>query len=147
MFNMYVKDLSDATASKHNFYRVTPEEIAMSEAEIPLPVELKAFYHEIGYGFFHRGYGSINRLLSPLQFKQINNKEDFYANDPELELYFERYNGLKYLFMEINEGLYLAIDKVDENGKNAIYLFDDKIANSLLEFLVMYDKHPGFFES
>jgi hypothetical protein len=52
-----------------------------------------------------------------------------------LELYDQLYHGDKLLFFEVNEGIYLAIDKKDENGKNEIYYFKDKIANSLESFI------------
>ena len=52
-----------------------------------------------------------------------------------MELYDQLYHGDKLLFFEVYEGVYLAIDKKDENGKNAIYYFSDKIADSLESFI------------
>ncbi|MET4141982.1 hypothetical protein ABIB30_004375 [Pedobacter sp. UYP1] len=45
------------------------------------------------------------------------------------------YDGDKLLFFEINEGVYLAIDKEAKNGENKIYYFDKEIFNSLESFI------------
>jgi len=150
MFNRFKKykvKLGDkATQKKHLLYAVKDEDIEFIENYTPLPIELRVFYREIGYGFFHTGLGAFYRLLSPMQLKQINCREDFYKYDIELDSYEERYNGEKYLFFEVNEGIYLAIDKKDYNGKNSIYLFDKKIANSLEDFLSSFDENPNYFD-
>lgn len=78
---------------------------------------------------------SFDRLLSPLQVAQITLKEDHYEADPDLEVYDDMYDGDKLLFFEINEGLYLAIDKETKNGKNKIYYFDEVIFDSLESFI------------
>ncbi|WP_367268576.1 SMI1/KNR4 family protein [uncultured Pedobacter sp.] len=50
------------------FYPLTEDDIKNAEAEFgyELPKELKDFYLQIGYGFFHKSQGDINRLLDTL---------------------------------------------------------------------------------
>lgn len=146
-FEKYRVEIGNATTKmKHLLYATKESDIQFVEKYMPLPIELKYFYKDIGYGFFHTELGSFNRLLSPMQLKQINCREDFYEFDPELDSYEERYEGEKYLFFEVNEGIYLAIDVMDYNKKNAVYLFDKKIANSLEEFLGLFDENPNYFD-
>jgi len=40
----------------------------------------------------------------------------------------------------------LTIEKEDVVGKNAIYYFDKKIANSLKDFLIEFDKNPNLID-
>lgn len=129
---------------RHYLYSLEKDEIEKVDKEFPLPLELKQFYYKIGYGFFHKHNtnSAFNRLMDPQSCMDINLKLDIYEFDPELDSYLERYSGTKLLFFEVNEGIYLAIDKIDNNGSNAIYLFDKKISNSLEEFLKMFDNDP-----
>jgi antitoxin YxxD len=147
LFKQYITNPEqDSKDQKHSLYAIRPNSINQVEVAIKIPNELKKFYQEIGYGFFHNSKGSINRLLSPLQLKQLNLREDFYEFDPELDSYEERYSGLKMLFFEINEGIYLAIDKEDSNERNAIYFFDKKISDSLENFLIQFDQNPHLLD-
>lgn len=140
LFKQYITNpVQDSKNQKHSLYAVRASSINQAEVAIKIPNELKRFYQEIGYGFFHNSKGSINRLLSPLQLKQLNLREDFYEFDPELDSYEESYKGEKLLFFEVNEGVYLAIDKEDAKGKNAIYFFDRKLSDSLEDFLIRFD--------
>lgn len=119
----------------HIFYKVDDTDIVEAESKlgITLPTQLKEFYRKVGYGFFHRGRGVVNRLLSPLQVAQINLREDFYESDPDLDVYFEMNEQDKILFFEANEGLYLTIDTRGE--QNAIYLFNKEVAHSFGDFI------------
>ncbi|WP_293786911.1 hypothetical protein [uncultured Pedobacter sp.] len=74
---------------------------------------------------------------------QINLKRDEFEFDPDLEVYDDLYKGEKVLFYEVNEGVYLAIDIVDENGKNKIYYPDAIIADSLEDFIKSFLTNPG----
>lgn len=133
-----VIDVNQDSALDHKLYSENLSDIAISEDKLgfPLPKELKDFYTQIGYGFFWQlNKSSFDRFLAANQVVQINLKEDFYEFDPDLELYDQLYHVDKLLFFEVNEGIYLAIDKKDENGKNAIYYFKDKIADSLESFI------------
>jgi len=143
---MYSKAINNVN---NTFFDVKMEEIKKSENKLghKLPKELKEFYQEIGYGFFHKNNDSFNRLLSPLQVVQINLKEDFYETDPDLEIFDDLYNKEKLLFFEVNEGIYLAIDRKEENGENAIWLFDKKISNSFKNFILELIDNPKLIES
>jgi hypothetical protein len=129
---------------EHVFYKVEENNIDTAEKKLGfrLPKELASFYREIGYGFMNKGNGSFNRLVDPLSLVQIFLKEDFYEGDPDLEVYDDIYNNDKLLFFEVNEGTYLAIDKIDEGGKNKIYYFDKKVFDSLEEFITAFVANP-----
>jgi hypothetical protein len=147
VFRQYVIDVKNQQNDlKHNFYKVKETDIFFVNNLIGLPYELKLFYENIGYGFFYQKTYSSNRILSPMQIKQINLREDFYEYDPDLELYDENSYKNKIIFFEVNEGVYLLIDKTDIEGKNAIYYFDEKIADSLEEFLLRFDNEGHYFE-
>lgn len=132
---------------KHMLFSSSEEIIEKCDLELTIPLELKQFYLEIGYGFFyHKNDYSNDTLLNPNSFKIINNREEYYKEDPELELYEETEYQDKLIFFEVNEGIYLLITKEAINGKNAIYFFDKKIANSLEEFLIRFDEEGHYFE-
>lgn len=126
------------------FYPLSQDDIKKAEIEFgyELPTELKEFYLQIGYGFFHKAQGDINRLIDTTSLFQINLKQDEFEFDPDLEVYDDLYNGEKLLFFEVNEGVYLAIDKIAENGKNKIYYTDSKISDSLEEFIKSFLNNP-----
>lgn len=124
---------------QHSLYPLSVQDIKEVEAVIEIPAELKRFYKSIGYGFFHRKSDTaINRLMDPYSFKQLNVKETFYEFDSALEVYDTMYHGEKVLFFEVNEGIYLAIDRQAKGGKNAVYYYGNKIADSLEEFLTAF---------
>ncbi|MGV8830297.1 MAG: SMI1/KNR4 family protein [Breznakibacter sp.] len=129
---------------KHHFFRLDQEEIALAENEIKIPKELKEFFINVGYGFFfQRDNSSFDRLLDVISFKKVNLRQDYYEYDPDLDLYSHVKYKEKLIFFEVNEGVYLLIDKEAKNGKNAIYFFDKKIADSLEEFLLKFDLNPN----
>lgn len=143
----YIIKIEDKSNTlKHNLYTVKKEDVLFVKNIINIPYELSLFYNDIGYGFFYQNSNSTNRLLSPKQFKQINLREDFYEFDPDLDLYDSPDYQDKFIFFEVNEGIYLLIEKNDINKKNAIYYFDEKIADSLEEFLLRFDKEGHYFE-
>lgn len=132
---------------KHQFYPLKKEDIIKIYETIPIPTELLEFYSIVGYGFFfHNSSSSFNRLLDPYSFRQINLREDLYEFDPDLELYDNEAYKDKLIFFEVNEGVYLLIDKNDNNGKNAVYYFESKIADSLAEFLEAFDANPNLIK-
>lgn len=140
-----VEDQEKYCNNKHFLFDISSDIVTAVDLELTIPIELKEFYLKIGYGFFdQKDTISTSNLFSPSSFKAINLREDYYEFDPELEMY-EIYNN-KSLFYEVNEGMYLLIDNVSINGKNAIYYFDSKIANSLEEFLLKVDSDPHYFE-
>ncbi len=132
---------------KHHFFRLGNDEIVLVEDEIKIPKELKEFFVTIGYGFFfHQNKSSFDRLLDVISFKKVNLRQDYYEFDPDLELYSHNKYQDKLIFFEVNEGVYLLIDKEATDGKNAIYYFDQKIADSLEEFLIKFDREEYYFE-
>jgi antitoxin YxxD len=137
---------ADEPQQRHYLYRLSVPEIEAVDEILPVPEELKSFYTNIGYGFFHKDRNaSINRLMDPESFKMINLKEEYYEFDIDLELYDEIYQGDKLLFFEVNAGTYLAIDKEANEGKNAIYYFSKKIAASLEDFMRDFSGDPDYF--
>ncbi|GHT15446.1 SMI1/KNR4 family protein [Bacteroidia bacterium] len=144
LINYKVGSVSSDNELANIFYPIQRDNIELAEEKLgyKLPLDLKNFYQEIGYGFFHREQGSINRLLSPLQVAQINLKEGIYEADPDLDVYDDIYKNEKILFFEVNEGLYLAIDKENHNGNSSVYLFDKKISDSLKAFIKEFTNNP-----
>lgn len=132
------------TKVKHHLFPIKEDEITKINKIIPIPLELYNFYLKVGYGFFFTNLENSDRLLGPNSFKKINLREDYYEYDPDLELY--DYYSDKLIFFEVNEGVYLLIDKEDKNGKNAIYYINEKIADSLEEFLIRFDEEGHYFE-
>lgn len=136
------------TELKHHFFRLGNNEIILVEDEIKIPKELKEFFVAIGYGFFfHQDNSSFDRLLDVISFKKVNLRQDYYEFDPDLDLYSHNKYQDKLIFFEVNEGVYLLINKHDINGRNAIYYFDKKIADSLEEFLIKFDREGHYFEN
>ncbi len=75
---------------KHNFFPLNPNIINEIDKIIKIPLELKKFYNEVGYGFFFcEEKIAHDRLLDVNSFKIINLREDYYEFDPDLEIYQE----------------------------------------------------------
>lgn len=137
----------DIWNNKHVFLKVDELEIIESEFRLQkkLPMELKQFYREIGYGFINCGMGSnINRIISPIEIY------DFYAgiNDYENDIRREYYKDFdKIIFYEVSADTFITIDMrdVDNEGQSPIYYFDKKIANSLYEFIKNIDQENNFY--
>jgi hypothetical protein len=143
----YIVEPNSKKRLRHTFHPVKASELALVEDVITIPVELKKFYTLIGSGFLLDTVDeSIDKLLDPVEFKKINLKEDFFEFDPTLEIFSLPMFKDKLIFFVVNEGVYLLIDKNDINGHNPIFYFDEKIANSLEEFLLRFDEEPYFFE-
>lgn len=132
---------------KHHFFPISDSEIELVKKEIEIPFELEFFYRHIGYGFFFQNNkDNSDRLLDAISFKQINLRQDYYKYDPDMELYNSSIFRNKYIFFELCEGTYLHIDKKAIGSQNAIYFFERKIANSLEDFLLRFNKEGHYFE-
>jgi hypothetical protein len=146
-YRLNSKDITPSTDSKHVFYPVAIKDIIESESRLGflLPDELDEFYKEIGYGFLnHRDKrGNFNRFLPPASVADINLRADPYKNDPDLEAYDD---PTKIIFFELSEGLYLTIDKDETKNQSPVYYFEDKIADSIADFIKKYEKNPDFIE-
>ncbi|MBN2484749.1 MAG: SMI1/KNR4 family protein [Bacteroidales bacterium] len=125
---------------KHSFHTIDSETVKEVELYIQIPKDLKEFWKQIGYGFMFNDSYSIDRFLDPLEYKRINLGLEYYEFDPDSEFFRENYD--RSIFFEVNEGVLLTIDKKTEE----IYYFDEKIANSLLDFLKRFDSEGHYFE-
>ena len=67
--------------------------------KINFPKDLLNFYMELGYGFVINTKDAINRLLDPSSCADIRLREDFYAFDPDLEMY-ETYEKEAMIFLK-----------------------------------------------
>lgn len=138
----------EGSASGHSLSKLSEADVAAVDNIFPIPKELREFYITTGYGFFHQEYdSSINRLIGPGGFKAINLREGHYEFDPELDSYEDDLEAGRLIFFEVNEGIYLTIDKTDHDGQNAIYYNDDQIAPSLESFLRKFDSDPDFIDN
>ncbi|OFO58468.1 hypothetical protein HMPREF3027_09305 [Porphyromonas sp. HMSC077F02] len=146
-FKKYITGVGEKT-TRHMFHKVTQDELNEVKEKIFIPHELLLFYENIGYGFFFDTPDSysIDRLYSPSEFCKINLREDYYTDDPTLDYYghkkFENYK----IFFEVVEGNYLLIADNEDKGKNAIIYINEKIADSLEEFLNRFDDEGHYFE-
>lgn len=141
------QDINIGRPWKHLFIPVQPFELLEAENELGyrLPAELDAFYSEIGYGFFYNNSDKdFNRFLSPDILVEINLRQDEYEFDPDLDIY---NNPDRIIFFQVNEGVFLTIDKNENNGSSAIYFVTDRIAGSLKDFLLKYDADPDYLNS
>ena len=115
---------------------------AENELGFRFPTELDEFYSKIGYGFFHNNIGQdFNRFLSPDVVATINLRQDQYEFDPDLDLYDDP-NHL--IFFEVNEGVYLTIDRSVKGDKSPVYYVMSKVSGSIEDFLKAYDKDPDY---
>jgi hypothetical protein len=139
----YVNNTSgDVSGVKHTLMSVTAEDMPFFE-DVVVPAELMTLYKEIGYGFFHVSEeNGFMRIPEPFSYRSVNLREDEYKDNPDMDLFDELYEDEKVLFMELSEGVWLGIDKKDVNGKNAVYFFETKMNDSLVEFLRMLDRDP-----
>jgi len=140
--NKYKVDsgLKQKSILKHSFHDLASDTIRAVEQDIMIPNDLKVFWEQIGYGFMFNDSYSIDRFLDPEEYKRINLGLEYYEFDPDSEFFRENYD--RTIFFEVNEGVLLTIDKITEE----IYYFDEKIANSLLDFLKRFDLEGHYFE-
>lgn len=141
------QDVNIGRPWKHLFIPVQPFELLEAESELGyrLPEELDKFYLEIGYGFFHNNSNKyFNIFLPPDVLVEINLRKDEYEFDPDLDLYD---NPDRVIFFQVNEGVFLTMDKSSNKGTSSIYYITDKIADSLKDFLLEYDKNLNYLNS
>jgi hypothetical protein len=144
------KGVEKAMKYRHHFYTPYPEDIPKAlETFNPFPLELKAFYEQIGYGFMHRRKGKINRILDPVSLILVNLRLDECRYDKFLEKTLAQYDTeRKLLFFQANNGEYVAIDREVKNGSNPVSYKQHKLADSLLQFITNCHKNnewPEYF--
>ncbi len=128
-----------------DFCSIDRVKIAQAEERmgIKFPHELKQFYEEVGCGFVASD-GAINRVISPMECARIRLREGIYEGDPDLEMY-ESCEEESLLFFEIMEGVYASI-ALGPDERNKVYFADEKIADSLFEFLSKIKKSDYWVE-
>ncbi|GMA98780.1 SMI1/KNR4 family protein [Pelosinus sp. IPA-1] len=145
----YVFDLSDdnKSASKHVFYKVSDDDIRDAEKSINMcfPKELKTLYQQVGYGFLcSQDRNSVDRIMGPGSIADFILREDRYEYDEYRDMIdIEK----EMVFFELGESVYLTLDltQQDENGICPVLYFDDKIADSLLDFIKKMDVETDYF--
>jgi hypothetical protein len=141
------QDIDIGRRWKHLFIPVQPLDLLQAENELGyrLPEEINKFYLEIGYGFFHNNSDKdFNRFLSSDVLVETNLRQDEYEFDPDLDIY----NDLnRIIFFQVNEGVFLTIDKYSTTVNSSIYYITNKVANSLKDFLLKYDSDPNYLNS
>lgn len=133
----------------HHFYTPYPEDLPKAlETFVPFPAELKAFYEQVGFGFMHRRKGKVNRLLDPVSLILVNLRRDECRYDKVLERTLACYDiNRQLLFFQLNNGEYLAINRIETNGCNPIFYKGQKLSDSLLKLLTDYDKNKDYLPS
>ena len=82
--------------------------------------------------------------MSPKSLCDFRFRKGQFSGFTELEMY-EEFERDQIIFFEISEGNYLSIGFSGENN-GAIFYGERKIANSLLEFLEMYQENENYFD-
>ncbi|KAB2440658.1 SMI1/KNR4 family protein [Bacillus luti] len=151
MFNFLkeyvVADRSVRSKQKPIFYPIYQDEIDEAESllQMELPKELKRFYQEIGCGFLNSDKRTFfNRFMDPISVADFRLRQDIYEYNPNLD-------GVdddeSLVFFEVTELNFLTIKFKEENelGQCPIYSEDEKIADSLEEFLIKMDENPDYY--
>ncbi|MFB6731491.1 SMI1/KNR4 family protein [Bacillus mobilis] len=151
MFNFLKKHIVADESIKSNqtpiFYPLPKEEIAEAEdlLKMQFPKELKRFYEEIGYGFLKTNKTLINRFMDPFSVADFRLRQDIYEYNPNLDDVDDDDESL--VFFEVTELNFLTIKFKEENelGQCPIYSEDEKIADSLEEFLIKMEGNPDYY--
>ncbi|HDR8123348.1 TPA: SMI1/KNR4 family protein [Bacillus cereus] len=147
MFNFLkeyvVADRSVRSKQKPIFYPIYQDEIDEAESllQMELPKELKRFYQEIGYGFLKSDKRTFfNRFMDPISVVDFRLRQDIYEYNPNLD-------DDSLVFFEVTELNFLTIKFKEKNelGQCPIYSEDEKIADSLEEFLIKMDENPDYY--
>lgn len=138
------KDIVNKRGNKFYTLEVCVINEAQKDLGIILPKEIREFYEEIGYGFLNSEEGYFNRIMDPHSLCEFRFREGQFANDPELDIY-KDYEYDKLVFFEICEGEYLSIGFSKKNS-GKIFSGEEKIADSLKEFLINYQDNERYFE-
>ncbi|MBJ8070784.1 SMI1/KNR4 family protein [Bacillus cereus] len=148
MFNFLkeyvVADRSVRSKQKPIFYPIYQDEIDEAESllQMELPKELKRFYQEIGCGFLKSDKRTFfNRFMDPISVADFRLRQDIYEYNPNLD------DDESLVFFEVTELNFLTIKFKEENelGQCPIYSEDEKIADSLEEFLIKMDENPDYY--
>ncbi|MFB5674198.1 SMI1/KNR4 family protein [Paenibacillus terreus] len=133
--------------NKHAFFKIDDGEIEETEKILgrKLPLELRAFYEDIGYGFLCVGVGSnVNRVISAIEIADFVEGINDYEDDPRREYYKD---PSKIVFFEVSADSFIVLDLKQENvlGQCPLYYFDKRIANTIEEFIIKMDQEPNYY--
>ncbi|KWX81137.1 hypothetical protein AMQ84_00835 [Paenibacillus riograndensis] len=131
--------------SNNTFYPVTENEINSMEKALNLriPIELKKFFLEVGYGFIKGSENNVNRIMDPYSIRDFRLRENDYKYYPDIEIY-EEFEVDKLIFFEGNETALMSIE-LNESSNNPIYYYDIQIAGSLKDFLIAIEKDDKYY--
>lgn len=133
------------------FYPVSDEEVATSERRLgyPLPEQLRAFYREVGYGFFKTAtpeasehyYNHINRFLAASQIADMLLGEDRYSM-PE-----EGFDEGEIPFFEVTDQLYIVLRASPSGSYEVTWPDGEAICGDLIEFARRLAADPSFYHA
>lgn len=131
--------------NKNKFYPVKIEDINELEKSLKLnmPIELKDFLLEIGYGFISGSEYNVNRIMDTDSIRDFRLRKGDFEFYPDIEIYDEYEEG-KLIFFEGNESALISIELTDDNVSNIFY-YDVKIADSLEEFLIRIQENDNYY--
>ncbi|MFL0405820.1 SMI1/KNR4 family protein [Bacillus cereus] len=129
------------------FYPLKSEEIEEAEdlLKMKFPKELKNFYKEIGYGFLEASSKFFfNRFMDPFSVVDFRLRQDIYEYNPNIDGVDDEES---LVFFEVTELSFLTIKFKQANGLGQcpIYSEDEKIADSLEEFLIKMGENPDYY--
>ncbi|PAF23099.1 hypothetical protein CHH49_00625 [Terribacillus saccharophilus] len=130
---------------ENKFHPVSREEIEEIERDLNLilPIELRIFYLEVGYGFVNGSEFNINRIMDPYSIRDFRQRVNDFEFYPDIEIY-DEFEDQKLIFFEANESALLSID-LGKNNENPIYYYDTKIADSLKDFLKKIEEDDTYY--
>lgn len=145
--NNYIEasEIKRLSKLRHHFYSLSDEDIKIaSDVLSPFPEELMCFYKDVGFGILHQNkQGYQNRIFSPVEVMVLNTRTPEYRYDREL-LLSVRADAL--VFFENYRYGYLTIDVRLSESENIIRYREEKIADSLYEFLMNYDASESYLK-
>lgn len=135
---------------KHSFLPIDVTRITQAEGRLGFlfPKELKEFYTQIGYGYMHQEQENYhNSFMYPIKVADAYLRQGAFDNNflASTGLYNEPY---KLLFYDAVEGCFAWIDLRENSPTSSIYYIgnNDKIADSLEDFLRAYDANPNLLK-
>lgn len=129
---------------KHNFFSLPEYDMQeVFNTFTPFPVELKQFYQEIGFGFFHINRGRIHRILDPQSLIFINQQRDEYKRDKILA---ESIKEGQLVFFDSQAYGYFSLEMESAQKKNAVYYKGEKIESNLFDFINNIHKDKNYLK-
>lgn len=152
----YICKQKDSNGVRSNsFFSINSEEIIFEEKKIEFdfPMQLKDFWSEIGYGFFHLSKnGKIqntysNRLLPPDEIKEILLSDEDDPNCPVIYEFYENLTEGDMPFFEIGDSVSFLYMRPKSDKPNAVYdALGNEISPTFEEFIYkLYHVSPTFY--